>query len=135
MVAHRTPAFLFNDARELHAAALERVAAGDLRDAADKAWYAIRNAAVALILAHTGQEPRTSGQVNRALRRLRHQSAQWENLYLRYSSAQRVLHGVAFYDGRLDPEDELIIDIRAAADYIRDAAELAQIGERLPGPV
>ena len=66
---------LFEDARAVHASALERLEAGDLRDAAEKAWCATLRATNALILARTGeetgedvgnfQEPRPAGPAGR----------------------------------------------------------------------
>ena len=48
---------IFAAARQVHADALERLAQGDIRDAAEKAWLATLRATNALILAHTGEEP------------------------------------------------------------------------------
>ena len=48
---------IFADAEEMYEAALERLAAGDVRDAADKAWCAALQATNALILARTGELP------------------------------------------------------------------------------
>ena len=45
---------LLADAREVHSQALERLAAGDIRDAAEKAWCATQRATDALVLARTG---------------------------------------------------------------------------------
>ena len=48
---------MFDDARGMHGEALERLAAGDIRDAAEKAWCATKRATDALILARTGEDP------------------------------------------------------------------------------
>ena len=48
---------IFTDAQAVHAQALERLEAGDIRDAAEKAWCATKRATDALILARTGEEP------------------------------------------------------------------------------
>ena len=45
---------IFDDARFLQGSAMERLAAGDVRDAADKAWCATKRATDALILARMG---------------------------------------------------------------------------------
>ena len=50
---------LFDDARHMQAEAMARLADGDVRDAAEKAWCATKSATEALILARTGQEPNT----------------------------------------------------------------------------
>ena len=57
--------FLFADARTLYDDALEMLAQGRLRNAGEKAWCATKRATDALILARTGEEPRTSGQTMR----------------------------------------------------------------------
>ena len=54
-------AALFADARALHDAALGRLDAGDIRDAAEKAWCATKRAADGLIVARTGQTPANCG--------------------------------------------------------------------------
>ena len=46
---------IFQDARVLQAAAVERLDQGDIRDAAEKAWGATKRATDALILARTGK--------------------------------------------------------------------------------
>ena len=58
---------IFADARHMRDAALERLAAGDLRDAAEKAWCATVRATEALVLIRTGQEPGTSTMAGRRL--------------------------------------------------------------------
>ena len=47
---------IFQDARELQADALEMLALGKVRNAAEKAWGATKRATDALILARTGEE-------------------------------------------------------------------------------
>ena len=51
---------LFADARQVQSQAIERLEAGDLRDAAEKAWCATKRATDALILARTSEEPPTT---------------------------------------------------------------------------
>ena len=46
---------IFADAQAVHAQAIERLAQGDIRDAAEKAWCATLRATDALILARTGE--------------------------------------------------------------------------------
>ena len=46
---------IFQDARELQADALEMLAQGRIRNAAEKAWGATKRATDALILARTGE--------------------------------------------------------------------------------
>ena len=119
---------IFADARLLYDDALEQLEAGKLRNAAEKAWGATKRATGALILARTGEEPRTSGQTMRGIRALRHEDPALEPMRRRYGARQSFLHGACFYDGVTEPEDDLIADIRETLDYIRDAEALA--GER-----
>ncbi len=117
--------FLINDAWSLHRDALEMVQQGRLRNAAEKAWGATKRATDALILERTGREPVTTGITYRSIRGLRHQSAGLESLANRYSQRMQDLHGSCFYDGILGPEDPIVRDIEATADYVRDAGRLA----------
>ena len=48
------------DARAMHDSALEQLAAGDIRDAAEKAWCATKRATEALLLAVNGEVPPTT---------------------------------------------------------------------------
>ena len=48
MVATSRVQEIFDDARLMHSEALERLAAGDIRDAAEKAWCATKRATDAL---------------------------------------------------------------------------------------
>ena len=118
---------IFADARVLYDDALAEMVRGNLRNAAEKAWGATKRATDALILARTGEEPRTSGQTMQAIRLLRHQDPSLETLRLRYTSRQSLLHGRCFYDGRCEPEIDVITDIRSTIDYIRDAEEMAGV--------
>ena len=61
---------IFQDARELQADALEMLAQGKIRNAAEKAWGATRRATDALILARTGEEPERTPETGAALRML-----------------------------------------------------------------
>ena len=98
---------------------------GRLRNAAEKAWCATKRATDALILARTGEEPRTSGQTMRMLRRLRRQDPSLEPLRARYAIRQSFLHGACFYDGILEPADDIIADVRETNEYIRDAESMS----------
>lgn len=51
---------LFTDARLMQTQALERLAADDIRDAAEKAWCATKRATDGLLLAKTGRETANS---------------------------------------------------------------------------
>ena len=67
MVATNKAKEIFDDAKAQQQAALERLAAGDIRDAAEKAWCATKRAIDALILARTGEEPGTTAMTSDGL--------------------------------------------------------------------
>lgn len=117
--------FIFSDARELYQDALEMLDQDRLRNAAEKAWCATKRSTDALILARTGEEPRTSGQTVRMLRQLRGQDPTLEPLRQSYGYRQHYLHGLAFYDGVLEPAEDIIRDVHATIDFIRQAEERA----------
>ena len=83
-------------------AALERMAAGDIRDAAEKAWCATVRATEALLLVRTGQEPGTSTMAGRRLRTLSMDDQSLRELRRSYLERQSVLHGECFYHGYYD---------------------------------
>ena len=114
---------IFADAQLMHSQALERLAAGDLRDAAEKAWCATKRSTDALILARTGEEPPTTAMTTEGLLALARDSNAYENLVGRYFTRISYLHGTCFYNGMCGPDTER--RIRETADYIRDAERLA----------
>ena len=117
--------FLFADASTLYDDALEMLDEGQVRNAAEKAWCSTKRATDALILARTETEPRTSGQTMRMLRQLRRQDPSLEQLRLQYGARQSFLHGGCFYDGILEPAEDIIADVRETIDYIQDAETMA----------
>ena len=127
MVATDRVKEIFDDARTQHRSALERMAAGDIRDAAEKAWCATKRATDALILARTGQEPESSSETSSRLRQLSGTDARIRNFSLvsRYYTRQGHLHGDCFYCGLCDPIDDTERRITETSDYIRDAEQLA----------
>ena len=78
-----------------------------------------------MILERTGREPRSSGRTHSAIRGMRDESPALDSLANRYSQRMQDLHGTCFYDGICEPEEQVIRDIHATADYIRDAEALA----------
>ena len=122
--AEATPAHIFADARFMRDAALERMEAGDIRDAAEKAWCATVRATEALVLARTGQGPGTSTAAGRRPRSLSVNDPSLMDLRLRYADRQDVLHGECFYHDYCQPvvTERLINE---TADYIQDAESLA----------
>ena len=115
---------IFDDARFLQGSAMERLAAGDVRDAADKAWCATKRATDALILARMGEEPGTTALTSDGLDALARQDESVKSLVGRYYSRISQLHGQCFHNGRCaSPDTER--RIRETAQYIEDAAWLA----------
>ena len=84
---------IFEDARQLYRAAIERLEAGDVRDAAEKAWCATLRATNALIVSQGGHEPERSPQTSRELDRLAENDQRIKSLVGRYYSRQSRLHG------------------------------------------
>ena len=124
-MATTTPAAaVFADARALHADALEMLAPGKIRNAAEKAWGTTQRATDALILARTGELPGTAAITADELDALARRDGRVKSLVGRYYSRLSQLHGQCFYNGRCAaPDTER--RIRETADYIRDAEELA----------
>ena len=118
---------LLQDARELQADALEMLAQGRIRNAAEKAWGATKRATDALILSRTGDEPELTGQTSDGLLHLDADDGEVRRLRLpaRYFTRQGHLHGRCFYHSRCDPVEETERRIRETADYIDDAERLA----------
>ena len=128
LVTDRVPA-IFADARALHADALRLLEAGDIRDAAEKAWCATKRATDALIIARTGETPQFSSDTSRGLLRLAEADGAVNPLIGRYYSRQGHLHGECFYHGICEPADEVERRIRQTTDYINDAANLADYSD------
>ena len=118
---------VFADARRMHESALRRMAAGDIRDAAEKAWCAAKRATDALILARTGEEPQRSTDTGAGLREIARRDPGARSLRARYYERQGALHGECFYIGLCEPVDETELLIRETADYIEDARRLAEV--------
>ena len=118
---------VFADARALHADALDMLAEGRVRNAAEKAWGATKRATDALVLARTGEEPERTPVTSTALRALESQDpdVRRAGLVSRYYTRQGLLHGDCFYLGLCDPVADTERRIRETACYIEDAESLA----------
>ena len=116
---------LFDDANAMQDAALSRMMAGDIRDAAEKAWCATLQATNAVILAQTGVLPEKTPVTSLELNKLRASSSLFEPMVRRYYTRQGHLHGECFYLGLCEPREEVERRIRETEDYIADAIELA----------
>ena len=123
MVATGRVQEIFADSRRMHADALERLAVGDIRDAAEKAWCATKRATDALILAHAGEEPGPTAMTSDLLDQLARQHGELNSLVGRYYSRISQLHGSCFYVGHCNDQTER--RIRETAIYIDDAERLA----------
>ena len=119
-------ATVFSDARNMYAAALERLEQNDIRDAAEKAWCAAKRATDALILARTGTLPPRSPDTTRGLRTLAAADPAYQGLRDRYFARQAALHGDCFYTGWCEPIADTELLIRQTIEYIRDAEALAR---------
>ena len=119
------PTPIFADARQMQEAGLQRMAAGDIRDASDKAWCAAKRATDALILARTGQLPPKSPDTTRSLLKLALDHPEIASLRDRYTARRDILHGDCFYTGLCEPVDAIEALIQETADFIQDAQALA----------
>ena len=118
---------VFADARAMQSAALARLAEGDIRDASEKAWCAVKRATDALVLAHTGELPERSTDTGSSLRRIAKSEPAARSLKARYYERQGTLHGECFYIGLCEPTDDTERLIRETIDYIQDVEALAQV--------
>ena len=116
---------LFADARTVYDDALEMLAQGRLRNAAEKAWCATKRSTDAMVLARTGREPQSAGGARRALLRMRNDGPEFVAFHGEYSIRSELLHVNCFYDGNCEPESEMNELIRATDLYIQDAINLA----------
>ena len=117
----------FADARVMHGAAMARLEAGDIRNAAEKAWCATKRAADGVIIARTGETPQKSPETTRMLRQLAVQDDGVRQLTYGYYAARDVLHGDCFYSGLCDPLEDTLRLIRETTDYIAEAERLAAL--------
>ena len=115
----------FAHARAMHADAMQSLTAGDVRNAAGKAWEATLAATNALILSRTGKSPEKITDTSGALDELARQDPAVKTLVGRYCARQSHLYGDCFYSGILDYPDIIERRIRKTADYIQDAETLA----------
>ena len=119
---------IFADARAMYESSLERLAEGDIHDAAEKAWCATLRATNALLLARTGEEPEKTPETSGRLDQLARREPGARTLVGRYYSRQQRLHGDCFYSGIMEYPEEIERRIRETFDYISDAETLALAG-------
>ena len=118
---------VFQDARALQADALEMLALGKFRNAAEKAWGATKRATDALVLARTSEEPERTPETGAGLRLLESHDEGVRSVHLtrRYYARQGHLHGECFYNGLCEPVEDTERMIRRTSAYIEDAERLA----------
>ena len=116
---------IFADSRAVQAQAIERFQAGDIRDAAEKAWCATKRATDALALSNTSEEPPSTHGTTEALLALARRSDAYETLVGRYFTRISYLHGTCFYSGICGADVER--RIRETSAYIDDAENLSAV--------
>jgi len=91
-----------------------------MRDAAEKAWNAVVQAANALALTVEGEVPRSHYERRISLKNIEAKipSALEKGVYDRYAARSRLLHGEIFYEGVFDP-DLLRVEVEKAGDFIK----------------
>ena len=122
--ASERAAMLFADARALHDAALARLSAGDIRDAAEKTWCATKRAADGLIVARTGDEPERASDTTRGLRHLGADEDVRRSM-THYYAAREALHGCCFYRASCELIEDTERLIHETIGYIDDVERLA----------
>ena len=126
MLETKQVSVLFADARDYYAQALDQLEQGNLQKAAGKAWDATLKATDGLILSRTGEEPQNLRRTMYLIRSLGITDSALRRLEVNCGARKGLLLEACVYDGIVDPEDDLIADIRETSDYIRDAEQLAQ---------
>ena len=114
----------FEDAWEQYRSAIDRLAAGDARDACGKAWNATRAAAEAAVLAHNG-DTTTTTHISSNFRRLSRANG-YNDLPARYSERAQYLHIEGCYYG-IVYDDHILELIRETDSLIRQAEHLAGV--------
>lgn len=116
---------LISDARAIHDEAMARLAAGDWRDAAEKAWCATRNATEAAVLEVYGVDNTKSTNIDAGIRFLaKERGGEWIVARNSYSDVVYHLHIEAFYRGvyHMDIPD-LIRDVAVYIDLVEGLAD------------
>ncbi len=110
---------------------LERAKGGNLiaaRDAAEKAWNAVVQAADALVVELLGRRPRSHRERRDALWEIERRVPVLDGVYDRYNARFQRLHGEMFYEGLVDPVD-LEKELAKAEDFVRRIEEFLR-GQR-----
>ena len=99
--------------------------AGDIRDAAEKAWCATKRAADGLIAARTGEEPETATDTTRGLRYLGMDDEEVRRSMGHYYVARETLHGCCFYRASCEIIEDTERLIHETLEYIDEAERMA----------
>ena len=118
-------ASIFEDAHRMRDAALERLAAGDYRDAAEKAWYATLRATEALVLARAGLEPGKPIDTGVRLSTMGVHDQSLRDMRSRFAFFQVILWEECILHEYCVPE-EIDRTVSKAVDYVRDCERLAR---------
>ena len=113
------------DAFAVHDSSLEKLAVGDVRKAAERAWEATKLATTALLLARFSKEPDQTIEISKELNRLAEADARAEILVDRYYLNLGYLYEECSRLGLCEPVEAAEQYIRETANYIRDAEKLA----------
>ena len=90
---------IFDDAQQVYNNAVRVLEAGDIRDAAEKAWCATKRATDALILSRTGNEPNRTPQTSGGIRALGQENEDLANLRVTYGCTPTTCTAIAFTTG------------------------------------
>ena len=114
---------VFTDAWNQYNSAMERLSAGEILDACEKAWDATREATRAAALAH-GEDLQNANHISIWIRRMARRKSEFEAMPLMFGARAHFLQKQACFDGYINEPDipDLICD---TADYIRQAQQLA----------
>lgn len=123
-------AALFDEAKANSADSLSRLNDAEkhwdrreLLRSADKAWAAATQATNALVLAYTGVEPEPGD--GGPLHHLSREIPELKKIVNQYTGFHVYLFDLVICDGNVEPLDDTIAEIRAAAAYVKDAERLA----------
>jgi len=104
---------------------LERARGGSLvaaRDAAEKAWNAVVQAADALVVELLGRRPKSHRERRDALWEIERRVPGLDGIYDRYNARFQRLHGEMFYEGLLDL-GELEKELIKAEEFVKKVEE------------
>lgn len=121
------PEGLFRASYSLYEKALKEMEAGEIKNAAEKAWAATLRAVQGLILARTGEEPIRSDLTTRQLHHLALKDSEIEEKIIgRYHTRLSRLYGDCFYMGICEPIEDIKRRILETDKFIEDAKRLAE---------